>query len=229
MKSLSPEILLIASLGIAMVPLMISVGTCYLKFSIVLSLLKSGFGTQQAPSTALVMALSLVMSMVVMQPVLTDTVNQLSDVKIDELANGSFKALSNRGSEIVQPWKGFLLEHSGDRELAIFSDLAKRKDAHASQSEAEATLNPHNVDRANASLVTAVAAFVLSEIKKGFTLAFFLLIPFFVIDLVVANILVALGLTMMSPVIVSLPIKILLFVTTDGWLLLARNLIKAYQ
>jgi type III secretory pathway component EscR len=229
MKSLSPEILLIASLGIAMVPLMISVGTCYLKFSIVLSLLKSGFGTQQAPSTALVMALSLVMSMVVMQPVLTDTVDRLSDVKIDELAGGSFKVLSSRGAEIVQPWKGFLLEHSGDRELAIFSDLTKKKEAAKSQSEAEATLNPQNVDRASASLVTAVAAFVLSEIKKGFTLAFFLLIPFFVIDLVVANILVALGLTMMSPVIVSLPIKILLFVTTDGWLLLARNLIKAYQ
>jgi type III secretory pathway component EscR len=229
MKSLSPEILLIASLGIAMVPLMISVGTCYLKFSIVLSLLKSGFGTQQAPSTALVMALSLVMSMVVMQPVLTDTVDRLSDVKIDELAGGSFKVLSTRGAEIVQPWKGFLLAHSGDRELAIFSDLTKQKGEAAVTSDAEAVLTPQPVERSKASLVTAVAAFVLSEIKKGFTLAFFLLIPFFVIDLVVANILVALGLTMMSPVIVSLPIKILLFVTTDGWLLLARNLIKAYQ
>jgi type III secretory pathway component EscR len=150
-------------------------------------------------------------------------------VKIDELAGGSFKVLSTRGAEIVQPWKGFLLAHSGDRELTIFSDLTKQKSSAPSASEAEKTLNPEAVDRSKASLVTAVAAFVLSEIKKGFTLAFFLLIPFFVIDLVVANLLVALGLTMMSPVIVSLPIKILLFVTTDGWLLLARNLIKAYQ
>jgi type III secretory pathway component EscR len=227
MKSLSPEILLIASLGIAMVPLLISVGTCYLKFSIVLSLLKSGFGTQQAPSTALVMALSLVMSLVVMQPIVTETVERLSDVKITELTGGSFKNLTARGAEIVGPWKGFLVTHSGDRELAIFNDLSKKKTE--TPPETEAVLNPTNVDRSDVPLITAVAAFVLSEIKKGFTLAFFLLIPFFVIDLVVANLLVALGLTMMSPVIVSLPIKILLFVSTDGWLLLARNLIKAYQ
>ena len=70
---------------------------------------------------------------------------------------------------------------------------------------------------------------MLSEIKKGFTIAFFLLIPFFVIDMVVANILVGMGLTMMSPVIVSLPLKLLLFVTSDGWLLLAQSLTKSYQ
>jgi flagellar biosynthetic protein FliP len=86
-----------------------------------------------------------------------------------------------------------------------------------------------SVDRNSVPVAIAVAAFVLSEIKRGFTLAFFLLIPFFVIDLVVANLLVAMGLTMMSPVIVSLPIKLLLFVSTDGWLLLAKNLIQAYQ
>jgi flagellar biosynthetic protein FliP len=83
--------------------------------------------------------------------------------------------------------------------------------------------------REDVATSVAVGAFVLSEIKKGFILAFFLLIPFFVIDLVVANLLVAMGLTMMSPVIVSLPIKILIFISTDGWLLLAKNLIQAYQ
>jgi type III secretion protein R len=85
------------------------------------------------------------------------------------------------------------------------------------------------VDRERVSLVTALAAFVLSEIKKGFTLAFFLLVPFFVIDLIVSNVLVAMGLTMMSPVVVGLPIKLLLFITSDGWLLLSRSLIRAYQ
>jgi type III secretion protein R len=88
---------------------------------------------------------------------------------------------------------------------------------------------PEVIDRSQVSLVSALASFVLSEIKKGFTIAFFLLLPFFVIDLIVANLLVALGLTMMSPVVVSLPIKILLFLSTDGWLLLARNLVEAYH
>lgn len=219
MKAISPEILLVASLGIAMIPLMIAVGTCYLKFSIVLSLLRSGFGTQQAPSTALVMALSLVMSLIVMHPVLTQSAERLSDVKINELSNLSVKVISERGSDIISPWKTFLVEHSGDRELAIFNTLVQRKPLEEAAP----------VDRTTVPVVTAVAAFVLSEIKKGFTLAFFLLIPFFVIDLVVANLLVAMGLTMMSPVIVSLPIKLLLFVSSDGWLLLARNLIQAYR
>jgi type III secretory pathway component EscR len=219
MKALSPEVLLIASLGIAMVPLMIAVGTCYLKFSIVLSLLRSGFGTQQAPSTALVMALSLVMSLIVMHPVMTESAERMGEVKIQELSSLSVKVVTQRGSEIISPWKTFLVAHSGDKELTIFSTLVERKSLEEAQP----------VDRSNVPVVTAVAAFVLSEIKKGFTLAFFLLIPFFVIDLVVANLLVAMGLTMMSPVIVSLPIKLLLFVSSDGWLLLARNLIQAYQ
>jgi type III secretory pathway component EscR len=225
MKSVSPEILLVASLAIAIIPLLISVGTCYLKFSIVLSLLRSGFGTQQAPSAALVMALSLVMSLVVMQPVVSDTVGRISEVRISDLANLSVKALTGRIASIAQPWRDFLLAHSGPRELQVFSELTLPATTFGPVNVAEA----NEVDTSSVTLTTALAAFVLSEIKKGFTIAFFLLIPFFVIDLVVANLLVAMGLTMMSPVIVSLPIKILLFVTSDGWLLLARNLVQAYR
>jgi len=199
--------------------LMIAIGTCYLKFSIVLSLLRSGFGTQTAPSAALVMALSLVMSLIVMQPVLTQSADKLADLKIQEISSLNFKVISQRCAEIINPWKGFLVAHSGDKELTVFNTLGKQQPLDEAQV----------VDRSNVPIVTAVAAFVLSEIKKGFTLAFFLLIPFFVIDLVVANLLVAMGLTMMSPVIVSLPIKLLLFVSSDGWLLLARNLIQAYR
>jgi type III secretion protein R len=75
----------------------------------------------------------------------------------------------------------------------------------------------------------ALAAFVLSEIKEGFIIAFLLLLPFFVIDLVVANVLVALGLTMVSPSTIGLPLKLLLFISTDGWLSLARSLVTSYQ
>ncbi len=225
MKTLSPELLLIASIGIAAIPLMIAVGTCYLKFSIVLSLLKSGFGTQQAPSASLVMALSLVMSLVVMQPVLTQSIEQVARVPVAELSAASLGRAAQHGEAVVQPWKIFLLSHSGERELTIFTRLT----ATSSAKLLEPLEGPLVIDRSQVNLPAALAAFVLSEIKKGFTLAFFLLIPFFIIDLVVANLLVALGLTMMSPVIVSLPVKLLLFISTDGWLLLARNLIQAYR
>jgi len=225
MKTLSPEVLLVASLAIAAVPLMIAVGTCYLKFSIVLSLLKSGFGTQQAPSSALVMALSVVMSVVVMQPVLISTTERLSSLGDGNAPLGSIVAVRGRAEHVVEPWRVFLLQHSGDREVSVFTSLALR---HSEDDRRDLT-GPSVIDRSQVSLSTALAAFVLSEIKKGFTLAFFLLIPFFVIDLVVANLLVALGLTMMSPVVVSLPVKLLLFISTDGWLILAKNLIRAYQ
>jgi len=219
MNHVSPEFLLVASVGIAAVPLMTAVGSCYLKFSIVLSLLRSGFGTQQAPSAALVMGLSLVMSLVVMQPVLSKTSEALSDIQINDLQSTPIKSLLRKSETVVVPWRTFLLQHSGERELRVFSALGDPSFNVAEQP----------VDRERVSLVTALAAFVLSEIKKGFTLAFFLLVPFFVIDLIVSNVLVAMGLTMMSPVVVSLPIKLFLFITSDGWLLLSRSLIRAYQ
>lgn len=219
MKTISPEVLLVATVLIAMVPLVIAVGTCYLKFSIVLSLLRSGFGTQQAPSAAMVTALSVVMSLMVMQPVVRGISERIGAVSLSEIASTSLPVVMEIGGDLLTPWREFLLTHSGERELRVFSELAG----------AEPIPDGAQLDRSHVRTPTALAAFVVSEIKKGFTLGFFLLIPFFVIDLVVGNLLVAMGLTMMSPVIVSLPIKLLLFVSSDGWLLLAQSLIKAYQ
>jgi type III secretion protein R len=215
MKTLSPETLLIVSLGIGLVPILIAIGSCYLKFSIVLSLLRSGFGTQQAPSSSLVMALSMVMSLVAMQPVIEGTTVALTRSQLLEGRPPKLNELLTRGEEVILPWRDFLLAHSGERELQTFQRLAASEDGGERKVEL--------------GLTTIVAAFVLSEIKKGFLIAFILLIPFFVIDMVVSNILVALGLTMMSPITVSLPLKLLLFVSSDGWLLLAKGLIAAYR
>ena len=220
MKLSSPETILLASLAVALVPLLIAVATCYLKCTIVLSILRSGFGTQQAPSSSLIMALSLTMSLVVMQPVIQETLGRLEQVKLTDLSTKQFSELMPHAQRVVGPWRAFLERHCGTRELLLFRELGHEPVA------AEAGIESL---RASSSLVTIVAAFTLSEIKKGFTMAFFLLIPFFVIDLVVANILVGMGLTMMSPVIVSLPLKLLLFVSTDGWLVLVQSLVKTYR
>jgi len=211
---MNPESLLIASVCLAAVPILISVGTCYLKFSIVLSLLRSGFGTQQAPSGALITALSLVMSVVVMHPVFEETYDIVR--KQEQLNDGvlNFRAIETRLSEFSGPWREFLRSHAGEREQEVFKRITSRSE-----------VPPENSSN---SLTVLLASFVLTEIKKAFTLSFFLLIPFFVIDIIVANLLVAMGLTMMSPVIVSLPVKLLLFISTDGWLMLSKNLIQAY-
>ena len=219
MKTLSPEALLLISLGIGIVPLMIAIGTCYLKFSIVLSLLRSGFGTQSAPTTSMVMALSMVMSLVVMQPVISKTREVFADIPLAELSKGKVGEIVRQGESLMLPWRAFLIEHSGERELQTMSRLTHASDEKVG--EDVGSNEPH--------IVAVLAAFVLSEIKKGFLIAFILLIPFFVIDLVVGNILVALGLTMMSPSTVSLPLKLLLFVSSDGWLLLSKSLISAYR
>ena len=219
MKTLSPEALLLVSLGIGIVPLMIAIGTCYLKFSIVLSLLRSGFGTQSAPTTSMVMALSMVMSLVVMQPVISKTGEVFADIPLAELSKGKVGEIVRQGESLMLPWRAFLTEHSGERELQTMSRLTHASDEKVG--EDVGSKEPH--------IVAVLAAFVLSEIKKGFLIAFILLIPFFVIDLVVGNILVALGLTMMSPSTVSLPLKLLLFVSSDGWLLLSKSLISAYR
>ena len=219
MKTLSPEVLLLVSLGIGLVPILIAIGTCYLKFSIVLSLLRSGFGTQQAPSASMVMALSMVMSLVVMQPVISKTREALGNVSVAELSKGKFDEVLKHGDGLVVPWRTFLLQHSGERELETFRRL-----------NGGITVAPEKFASSDdTTLVTALGAFVLSEIKKGFVIAFLLLIPFFVIDLIVGNLLVALGLTMMSPSTVGLPLKLLLFISSDGWLLLAKSLISAYR
>lgn len=221
MKLASPEALLAVSVGVALVPLLVSVGTCYLKFSIVLSILRSGFGTQQAPSASMIMALSMVMSLVVMQPVIDGTVGKIKQVNVQQLAHQPVGGILSKAQEVLGPWRAFLEAHCGERELTAFRAMqASRRGievaGEASRAEGD-------------GLPTILAAFVLSEIKKGFLTAFYLLVPFFVIDLVVSNILVGMGLTMLSPVVVSLPLKILLFVSTDGWLLLAQNLVKSYQ
>jgi flagellar biosynthesis protein FliP len=167
----------------------------------------------------MVTALSVVMSLMVMQPVVRGISERIGAVSLSEIASTSLPVVMEIGGDLLTPWREFLLTHSGERELRVFSELAG----------AEPIPEGAQLDRSHVRTPTALAAFVVSEIKKGFTLGFFLLIPFFVIDLVVGNLLVAMGLTMMSPVIVSLPIKLLLFVSSDGWLLLAQSLIKAYQ
>ena len=150
MRTLSPETLLIVSIAIGVVPIAIALGTCYLKFSIVLSLLRTGFGTQQAPSTTLVMALSMVMSLTVMQPVIEQTFSAFDQLNLGDPRTGGMGEVIKHGEEVVAPWRSFLLAHAGERELKTFLRIAGG-DVRVI------------VDR-EIPLSTAMAAFVLSEI-----------------------------------------------------------------
>jgi type III secretion protein R len=226
MRSFSPEYFLLLSVGLAAVPLMAAVGTCYLKCSIVLSLLRSGFGTQSTPSNALVMALSLVLTLTVMEPVVQEVWQEVAGWRSEEISRASLRSLGERGGKALKPWRDFLLRHSGEREVAVFAELqeAAAREQQGSKGDTVAELRPQQL-----STTSVLGSFVLSEIRRGFVTAFALLLPFFVIDLVVSNVLVGLGLTMMSPVVIGLPLKLLLFISCDGWLSLARSLIESYR
>jgi type III secretory pathway component EscR len=224
MKSLSPEYFLLLSVGLAAIPLMAAIGTCYLKCSIVLSLLRSGFGTQSTPSNSLVMALSLVLTLSVMEPVVNEVWQEVAGWRSEDVGRSSLRSLAERGGKALRPWRDFLLRHSGAREIAVFAEL---QSATAHKQGVKVAAEP--VTTQQMSTISILGSFVLSEIRRGFVTAFALLVPFFVIDLVVSNILVGLGLTMMSPVVIGLPLKLLLFISCDGWLALARGLIESYQ
>ncbi len=214
-SSFTPEGYLLIAVALGALPLLLAVGTCYLKFSIVLGMLRSGFGTQQTPSNALVVSLSVVMSLIVMQPVISAVIERAESVKMVELSKAPLTRLYKEGRAVISPWVEFLTRAAGTKELEVFSNLTLPKGDSANE-------GVH-------TLPAIIGAFVVTEIKRGFLISFALLIPFFVVDLVVSNLLVGMGLTMMSPVIVSLPIKVLLFISADGWLLLVQTLIQGYQ
>lgn len=238
----SPEAYLLTAVALGAVPILLAVGTCYLKFSIVLGMLRSGFGTQQTPSAALIMALSTVMSLIVMQPVVDQIVHRAGLVKMQDLSRAPLSKLLGEGVGVIAPWREFMLKAAGERELAVIAGLVSKNTDGASSQETNVSKSEQSpsvtaaakepesvVDFSASPLPVVIGAFVLTEIKRGFIISFALLVPFFVVDLVVSNLLVGLGLTMMSPVIVSLPLKVLLFISADGWLLLVQSLVQSYQ
>lgn len=226
MKFVSPEQLLVISLILAVIPLMVVIATCYLKCSVVLSLLRGGFGTQQAPGNAMVMALSLVLSLAVMEPIGREVYGNVAALRPEELARLPLSSMLQKAAQVLEPWERFIREHCGERELRVFASHQPRVRVGNSDGGSAIEMAP---GAPPASLVQILAAFVVSEIRRGFVAAFIVLIPFFVVDVIVANVLVGLGLTMMSPVVVSLPIKLLLFIACDGWLMLAHGIVGSYD
>jgi flagellar biosynthetic protein FliP len=209
-------LVILASL-IALVPVLIGMLTSYIKVNIILGFLRSGLGTQQVPGNIVIMALSLSLTAFIMAPVLSDTmqVGKSLDQEIFEKPP-QFKDME-KFIPLLKPWSGFMLAHSGKKELSVISELDRQKQ----------TATNENLPTEPAMRVI-MPAFVLTEIKSGFIMGFMVLLPFLVIDLVVANVLAGMGMYMLSPVIISLPLKLILFVMADGWLLLTRGIIQSY-
>lgn len=194
--------------AIGFIPAVLLMMTSFTRIIIVLSLLRQALGTMQSPPNQVIVGLSLFLTMFIMAPTLdkiyATAYQPFSEQKI------TFNEALDKGSI---PLKDFMLKQTRQKDLAFFIEV----------SGAKAPNGPEDV-----SLRVLVPAFVTSELKTAFQIGFLVIIPFLIIDLVIASILMAMGMMMVSPVIISLPFKIMLFVLVDGWTLLMGSLVQSF-
>ena len=216
--SIHPFWLIFASAVMALVPMFMALVTSYMKVSIVLGMLRNGLGTQQVPSASVIAALSLALSFFIMSPVVESTM-QIA-VKQDMSFFKSVPRIEDieKYKDLLGPWKDFMKKHTGDREQGVFLDLLSASSVNGEK----------DVEAMKESYRVIIPSFVMTELKQGFAMAFVVLLPFLVIDLIVANLLIGMGMMMVSPVMISLPLKLILFVMSDAWILLARGIINSY-
>ena len=190
-------------------PSMILVMTTFTRFVIVFGFLRQALGTQQVPPTQLLVMLAMVLTVFVMEPVATKSYEAGIKPYIEEKM-GYEEAFS----KAALPFKNFMVRNTREKDLALFFRIRKME-------------NPDTIDEVSLSVL--IPAFVISELKTAFEIGFLLFLPFLVIDMVVASILMSMGMMMLPPVMIALPFKILVFVLIDGWSLIIGNLIASIK
>ena len=184
--------------------------TSFTRFAVALSFLRSGLGLQSTPGNLVMVSLALFMTFYVMAPTFDQAwqtgVRPLMDNQIDE---------TQAFARISAPFHDFMLTQVRDKDLKLFEDLAK-EDLRAP-------------DRASLGMRVLVPAFMISELRRGFEIGFLIALPFLVIDMIVSTLTMSMGMMMLPPTSISLPVKILFFILIDGWNLLVGSLIRSYS
>jgi type III secretion protein R len=210
----TPSSALVTVIVLALVPFVGVMVTAFTKIVVVLSLLRNALGLQQVPPNVVLNGMALVLTIYVMYPVGLQMAQRVGQV--DQIGR-STEALLQAADAAKEPLREFLIKHSSPRERAFFLSTVRRG---LEPAQAEAL--------SERDLIVVVPAFVVSELSTAFQIGFLIFLPFLVIDLVVSNILMALGMMMLSPTTVSLPFKLLLFVLVDGWVKLSHGLVLSY-
>jgi len=210
----SPSSALITVIVMALAPFVAVMVTSFTKIVVVLSLLRNALGTQQIPPNVVMNGLALILTMYVMYPVGLAMMAQLEGR--ESFAQSSVDLVSAADSA-KEPLREFMLKHSNEREREFFLATARRM------------VDPQLASSMSSSdLIVVVPAFTISELTSAFQIGFLIFLPFVVIDLVISNILMAMGMMMLSPTTISLPFKLLLFVLIEGWTKLAQGLVLSY-
>lgn len=199
-------IILMASLSL--IPFIVVSMTSFLRYIIVLSILKTALGTQQVPPAVVLVGMALVLTMYTMAPVFGEMYQHIDPVF---KRNGNVIQVMEAGSG---PLKEFMMRQTRQSDIAFFLQMSRSKPPESAK---------------ELTLWEVAPAYMVSELRTAFEIGFIIFIPFIVLDLVVANILLALGMFMLSPTIISLPFKILIFVAVDGWSLIVNGLVQSFN
>jgi flagellar biosynthesis protein FliP len=193
---------------LSLAPSILVMMTSFTRIVVVLSLLRTALGTATAPPNTVIVALALFLTAFVMGPALQNAY----DTGIKPLVNNEI-SVEQAFERSSIPLKSFMQKNVREKDLALFADLSRE---------------PRPESPEQISLRILVPAFMISELKRAFEIGFLLFLPFLIIDLVVASVLMSMGMMMLPPVVVSLPFKLIFFVLVDGWSLVAGSLVQSY-
>ncbi|NLD38259.1 MAG: flagellar type III secretion system pore protein FliP [Desulfatiglans sp.] len=205
-STLLQVLLLLTVLTLA--PAIVVMMTSFTRLAIVLSLVRHALGTQQMPPNQIIIGLALLLTFFIMTPVF----NEINDVALKPYLAEEISQ-KDAMEKAVKPIRAFMLKQTRKKDLALFMDIAKLK-------------KPANYDEI--PTVVLISSFVVSELKTAFQIGFVIYIPFLVIDMVVASVLLSMGMMMLPPFMVSLPFKLMLFVLIDGWNILVGSMVKSF-
>jgi flagellar biosynthetic protein FliP len=219
--------LVLAVTVLSLAPGILVMATCFTRFIIALSFLRAGLGLPSTPANLILISLALFMTLTVMAPVFDaawrDGVTPLIEEKITE---------AEAYERITKPFRAFMSAHVRPQDVALFENLAAQTDGGAQTPfPAPAPLSPQPPPQAQAAepeLRVLIPAFMLSELKRGFEIGFLIMLPFLVIDLIVATLTMSMGMMMLSPSVISLPFKVMFFVLIDGWNMLIGGLLRSF-
>ena len=211
----SPSTLILILGGLSIMPFLIVMATSFAKLVIVFSLIRNALGIQQIPPNMALNGLALILTIYIMMPVITASYDIVEKEEIDVEDKESVVQIFEAAS---QPYRKFLLQNSSPGEREFFMETAY-----------DLWGEEHAKDMKEDNLLILMPAFTVSELTTAFEIGFLVYLPFIVIDLIISNILLAMGMMMVSPMTISLPFKLLLFVFLDGWTYLIHGLVLSYR
>lgn len=212
--SMSPGVLIITMAALALMPFALIMTTSFVKVAVVLSIARNALGTQQIPPNQVITGLAIMLTVFIMTPVAIDCYDAAGGSLPDQ--QSSMRQIFDAAQRGKEPVRAFLMKHAQPKEVALFVELAGELDPKRA-----------NLLR-NSDFQVLIPAFVISELKEAFLIGFFIFLPFLVVDIIVSNILLALGMHMLSPLAISLPFKLLVFIAADGWVLIVSGLVRGY-